>query len=150
MAHYTDVQRAEALAALKANGGNLSKTERETGIPRGTLLYWRKHSENAAPIELQTQKSESLTTELKSVAFRLVQKLAARLEDDDASVQQLATSLGIVVDKLQLLQGQPTERTAVIDERLTDDERVTRAAALFELARARHAGRAADRADWAD
>jgi transposase-like protein len=151
MAHYTEAQRAEALAVLKSNNGNLSRTERETGIPKGTLLYWRNNSTYAAPIEMQTQKTESLRGELESVAYRLVRKLAERLNDTDAGVQQLATSLGIVIDKLQLLDGKPTERTAVVNESLTDDERSARIASLFDTARTRRTGSSADdRADWAD
>ena len=146
MAHYTDEQRADALAVLKSNGGNLSQTERETGIPKGTLRYWRENSSNAAPIELQTQKTESLRGELESVAYRLVRKLSERLNDTDAGVQQLATSLGIVIDKLQLLEGKPTERTAVVSE-LTNEERTERIAALFDAARARQSGYASSRAD---
>src|SRR5690606_36911180 len=41
VAKYTDAQRAEALAALQANGGNLSATSRATGIPIRTIARWR-------------------------------------------------------------------------------------------------------------
>lgn len=37
---YTDADRAAGLAALRANGGNIRKTSRETGVPFGTLHAW--------------------------------------------------------------------------------------------------------------
>jgi transcriptional regulator of acetoin/glycerol metabolism len=35
---YSDEQRAAVLAALDANNGNLSKTARDTGVPKSTLV----------------------------------------------------------------------------------------------------------------
>jgi ribosomal protein L29 len=37
---YTAAERAARLAVLKANGGNLARTARETGVPRNTLRTW--------------------------------------------------------------------------------------------------------------
>jgi len=37
---YSDEERADALLALEANGGNLSRTARQMGIPRATLRLW--------------------------------------------------------------------------------------------------------------
>lgn len=38
---WTDDQRVEALTRLAANGGNVSQTSRELGIPRATIILWR-------------------------------------------------------------------------------------------------------------
>lgn len=38
---YTDEDRVNTLAALEANGRNVSKTSVETGIPRPTIILWR-------------------------------------------------------------------------------------------------------------
>lgn len=40
--HYSDRERAEALAKLEANGGNLTRTARETGISRKALREWQR------------------------------------------------------------------------------------------------------------
>jgi transposase-like protein len=37
---YSAAERAAHLAVLKANGGNLARTARETGVPRNTLRTW--------------------------------------------------------------------------------------------------------------
>lgn len=55
----------------------------------------------------------------------------------DADFKELATSFGIFVDKLQLLEGKATERV----ELLTEQERTDRLAAIFEAARTRRDGR---------
>src|SRR5271165_6172505 len=56
---YTDEQRAEGLAVLASNGGNVNKTARETGIPRGTLMRWN------APDANVSQEIEDLRQEKK-------------------------------------------------------------------------------------
>ncbi len=41
MRTYTDTERAQALAVLDANHGNVARTARETQIPRSTIHLWR-------------------------------------------------------------------------------------------------------------
>ena len=41
MNKYTDQQRIEVLARLEVNGGNVTRTARECGVPKPTLLSWR-------------------------------------------------------------------------------------------------------------
>ena len=50
---YTAAERAARLAVLKANGGNLARTARETGVPRTTLQSWA-----AAGLDLATMDRE--------------------------------------------------------------------------------------------
>lgn len=38
---YTDAEREATLTVLKANGGNLKKTSRETGVSLPTLREWK-------------------------------------------------------------------------------------------------------------
>ncbi len=40
MKRYSDEQVATALVVLKSNGGNLKRTERQTGVSRTTLRTW--------------------------------------------------------------------------------------------------------------
>lgn len=121
MTKYSDNDRATALAALDANGGNVKATARQTGIPIGTIRHWR--ATEAGGAELRTQKKVDLASELEAIALRLVAALPDKI--GDASLQQVATSLGIAVDKMQLLRGQPTVRTATSREdysQKSDDE----------------------------
>lgn len=46
---YSNEQRIAALASLAANGGNISKTSRETGVSRITLRGWQASELNDLP-----------------------------------------------------------------------------------------------------
>jgi transposase-like protein len=111
---YSDEDRATALAALDSNGGDLTKTSQAIGVPRRTLADWN-YGRHLPPkiAEIRRHKRGSLADELESVAWML----AGRLENEDllesANLQQVATSLGIVVDKMRLLRGETTENVGL-------------------------------------
>jgi len=109
---YSDADKATALELLRANGGNLSRTSRETGVPVSTLHEWKKgeHLSETVP-ELRKEKRGTLASQLEAIAWKILDVLPDKLED--ASARELATTLGIVIDKAQLLRGQPTEHTMV-------------------------------------
>jgi transposase-like protein len=54
--HYTDEQRANALAALAANGGNANRAAKELGIPVRTLRNWGKGDRHPEAAEMGRQK----------------------------------------------------------------------------------------------
>lgn len=143
---YSDEDKATALAALAANGGNVRKTSRDLGMPYDTLRSWAKGENiNQGVVKLQPHKKKALADKLEDIAHKLAGALPEKIEE--ASLQQTATSLGIVVDKMQLLRGQPTNITD--DASLTDDERAKRVASLLDAARARRDGQALDGEDKA-
>ena len=154
---YTPEEKAEALALYKANGENLKRTVREfrtkdgQPVPEPTMRRWVHGQVRSGPSpELQAQKITDLGGGLRSLVFSLIGLAAEKVDEGDASLLDIFKSLGIAFDKLQMLEGGPTERVAVVDERLTDAERSARVAALFDAARARGARPVADRSDWAD
>lgn len=106
---YSDEERANALAALAANGGNVDRTARELGLPRKTLEHWAKGDINPVVAELGQQKKVSLADRLEEVALALVAAMPRKLAN--ATLQQIAVSLGIAVEKMQLLRGAPTSIT---------------------------------------
>jgi hypothetical protein len=75
-------------------------------MPHNTLRSWFHAVHNPPPSELRQEKKRELIEELKDLAY----KLAGAMPDKiiDATLQQTAISLGIVIDKMQLLSGQPT------------------------------------------
>lgn len=104
---YTDADRAAALAVLQANGGNVARTARETGVPRITLLGWARdvdrQSRTADVIERKRfDLAEVVERELESIFQAMETKRA------DASYRELATAAGILIDKLRLLTGNAT------------------------------------------
>ncbi len=110
---YSDNDKATFLAALDANGGNLSKTCRLLKIPRQTLQDWAAGRKISSDVpEMRQVKKEELAEKLEELAHALVEGIHRRVKDGvldpQVSLRDAATSLGIVIDKMQLLKGQPT------------------------------------------
>ncbi len=117
---YSDNEKAEALAALDANGGNVTLTARQLTIPKQTLENWsNERGIHPAVTEMGTQKKEDLRASLESLAAKLVDRLTNGV--DLASFKDASIALGIAVDKMQLLAGKPTVITE--PQRLTPEER---------------------------
>lgn len=131
---YSDNDKATALAALDANSGNLKLTARELGIPASTLQRWRDGQVNDDVTVLRTYKKDELAERLVEIAHQLIDAAPDKVKG--ANLQQIFTSLGIAIEKIQLLEGEPTERSEVIDP-LDDNTRATRIAALLDAARNR-------------
>jgi transposase-like protein len=108
---YSDEERAEALAALDANGGNLSRTARQTGVPRITLRQWAQGRVAPGVSVLRQVKKADLAQRMEDLAHALLDDLARPNRLASASVQQAATALGIAVDKMRLLRNEPTSIT---------------------------------------
>jgi len=110
--HYSDNQRAEVLALLAANGGNIDATVRATGVPRETLRRWASAPDRAAPPEVRGEKALDLAAlfeaELEAV-FQAMGKARQR-----AGYADLSRASGIYADKLLALRDSlPTQRHAV-------------------------------------
>src|SRR6185369_5422822 len=104
-ADYSLERKAEVLALVQANGGNIDRTAKETGIPHQTIRFWFANSHRFS--NLQIQKELDLASKSESNAHLLANSIASH-NLDEASLSQKATAFGIMVDKMQLLRGQPT------------------------------------------
>lgn len=118
---YTDEERASLIVMLQSEGyptklGALRKIAKYSGVPERTLQRWWKGDNNPPPDKLVAQKKGSMIDALESVAWKLV----GSLDDDDAiadaPLQQRATAYGIVMDKLRLLQGLPTDIVQLVPD----------------------------------
>jgi transposase-like protein len=114
---YTDDERGNALAALAANAGNVNKTARQMGIPVKTLRNWARGERHPESAQMGQRKKGPLADVFEELTRQLLggmtpAKIAA------ATLQQLATSAGIAVDKMQQLRGKPT----IVTETLTEQE----------------------------
>ena len=150
---YSDEERAACLAALQANGGNLSQAARQCGVPRNTLRRWVEEQQKAPPVaDGATQKksgcdtvagpspaalvpvvSGKLADKLEAIAHQIAGVMPGKIEE--ASLSQLSVSLGILVEKMRLLREQSTANLSV--EGLSDDERLRRLRELAERVRSR-------------
>lgn len=126
---YSDEEKANALAALASNGGNVQRTAIALGIPAKTLENWSKGTVHPSVANLGEGKKVELADLLEETARKLVADL---LEMASTSQKDCATALGIVIDKRQILLGKPTS-VVKSDETVTArTDRYT--AALEEMA----------------
>lgn len=89
--------------------GALSRVSRKLGVPHSTLRRWFHKLQNPPPSELVQEKKLDLVAAIKSEVASILEYMTDAREDAD--YRALGTVFGIMVDKLQLLEGKPTERT---------------------------------------
>jgi transposase-like protein len=99
---YTDEFRQESLALLDGNGGNIKRTARQLDIPESTLRYWRDQEGADFRAQKKGELSEIIREELRAIFAEM------EIKRKDASYRELATAAGILTDKMQLLDGDPT------------------------------------------
>jgi hypothetical protein len=143
---YDDDERSTAVLFLEAAGypntkGALQHASNYLKIPQATLSRWARGVSNPPPSKLVNEKRASLIDLLRDEAYSILGEMGEARRDAD--YRTLGTVLGIVVDKLQLLEGKPTERVEQIGQ-LSDLERASRIAELLDSARARRDGPSAD------
>ena len=109
---YSVAQKAEVLALVEANKGNVDKTARETNIPHQTIRFWLANKERFSNV--QTIKQVELASLAESNAHLLGNSIANH-DLDSASLSQKATAFGIMIDKMQLLRGLPTNITESVE-----------------------------------
>ena len=106
---YSDNFKAESLAALQANGGNILRTSREMNVPESTLRSWKNGSgTRAMAADLRDQKRTELADRLMDIAWNIVNSI----NDGDinkANLVQKSTAFGILLDKMRLLSNEATQ-----------------------------------------
>ena len=117
---YTDKQRAAAIAMLEGMGypskkGALKAVFDHTRIPMPTLYRWFHGLNNPVSSDLVNETKIDLVAAIKRELIDLFPAMAGTR--DNASYKDMATSAGILIDKLQLLEGKPT---AINEERASD------------------------------
>jgi transposase-like protein len=132
--HYSDEQRENAVAAVAANAGNVTRTARELGIPEPTLRGWMR------TVTCRAQTKTDLASAIEDIAWRIVEALPRKLAK--ASFKDATVALAIAVDKARLLREQATSISAKTEATLTDEERWE---GLQDLARRIQARREAQR-----
>jgi hypothetical protein len=154
MAH-SDAVKAAALAAydaLKSAGVEYATTEaaRIVNVPRTTVSSWVSSHRpvNGHATEMRQHKRPEIVEKLDTAAHALADALSGKVPE--ANLQQTAVALGIVIDKRQILSGQPTQIGAYAH--LTIEQRREQLAEIFEraarrLAAAEQAGQADGEAD---
>jgi transposase-like protein len=119
MPSYSDEQKGEALAALAANDGNVSKTRRQLSwdtVPsHKTIRRWEEQAsdpETSADEGVRKsadRKKEGLADRLEEIAWNISERIDSEQKLADATISQLTTAFGTVVDKMRLLREEATE-----------------------------------------
>jgi transposase-like protein len=150
---YDDKFRASAVIMLEAQGypetkGALQAVSNHIGVSISTLHGWFKAKVSPAISELRNETAIDFKQALKNELTAIVGLLPDKR--GEATYKELVTSLGILLDKLRLLEDKPTE---ISEQRhsgnikLTTEERDSRLAELLESARTRRDGLPANNAD---
>lgn len=111
---YSRERKAEVLALVKANGGNVMETSRETGIRSTTIQYWIDTAERND--EFREHKQAELADRFEGVAHAWLGIAEAKAEQ--APFNHLMIGVGIAVDKMRLLRGDPTEIAGLSDSNI--------------------------------
>jgi Bacterial regulatory protein, Fis family len=137
---YADTDRAAALAALDGNQGNVERTAQQLNIPRRTLRGWID-GDAAARVDGERQAiKEDLSELLEDLACRLVGAALTKVKEGSATLLQIATALGITVDKMNVLRGRPSSITGRV---MNDEERLSRVVEILNTVGARDPGQLA-------
>ncbi len=112
---YTDSFREDALLILEASGypdkkGAVDKAAKATGVSVRTLRrWWVERDQARVPANVASEKRNDLREMIESELAGIFGDMpGARY---DANYRELATAAGILIDKLQIITGNPTEIT---------------------------------------
>jgi inosine/xanthosine triphosphate pyrophosphatase family protein len=137
---YSDNDKAIALATLDANEGSIRQTAKILRIPETTLSDWANNRGICSEVtEIRDVKKAELVDKLEEVAHALTDNILQRAQSDFSLLTPLkdfAVSLGIAVDKMQVLKGKPTS----ISQDVSDHSHEERAARILELVKPARTG----------
>ena len=125
---YDDKFRASAVVMLEAAGypnkdGALATTAKHLGVPHNTLRNWFHGVHNPPPSDVRQEKRQDLAEMLRNEIDGALG--AMKGTRDGASYRDLGTVAGILIDKLQLITGKPTEISEINDVTNVDYSKLT-------------------------
>lgn len=120
---YSDEEVGCTLALLKSNGGNLLRTERETGIPRQTIGEWarNKRRNSTEVLNIRHQKEVDVLGAYATVERACLAHASQAVVITEMSGLDAVKAAGIARDKQQVMLGQPT---SIHEERTIDSRQV--------------------------
>lgn len=146
---YSDSDKARVANVLAMNDGNIKRTSRETGVPENTVRDWRNAwAKDGPPATVEQLRTAELDRYVEATS-RVRDLALQRLEEvipDTKSARELATTFGILDDKLTRAKGLPTSRQEQVglSITMTPDALGTALSAWAEQAAIQSAQRRAD------
>lgn len=104
---WTDQDKEHAIAVY-VTCGNLSKTSRQTGVPISTLRGWLAEQPPEKVKEAREDAQVAFVKQAWSAVGEYVDHLRNSVTMKTATARDSATIVGILIDKIQLVTGQPT------------------------------------------
>lgn len=104
---WTDADKEHAIAVY-ITCGNLSRTSRETGVPISTLRGWLAEQPSEIVKEAREEAQISFVKEAWNAIIAYVKHLAKDEVVNKTNARDGATTVGILIDKIQLVTGKPT------------------------------------------
>jgi transposase-like protein len=122
--------RAKALAALAANGGNVSGTAKQLGITRYKLCKLLEEFQKAKQSDSSSQQHRDLAAELETIAWKLLAAIPEKI--DKAPLHQLTSTFKFTRETLQSIKDEeldknsrPIDLSKMTNEQLEQLERLT-------------------------
>lgn len=104
--HYTEAEKAQALALYEANGKNLTRTSRESGIPENTIRRWVEDPERAAPSQVRAEtKADPIALLDRAIEACLV-NIPSAATGERVKPNELSLAAAQLIDKKRLLTGE--------------------------------------------
>ncbi len=112
---YSDQQRME-VAILYAISGNAKKVAKATGVPRTTIVGWKKQEWwQDAVTSIQSEKADEHRAKYSELVDKAQQVALEKLPEANAAQANLIACQA--TDKIRLHDGMPTEITGNMDNR---------------------------------
>jgi hypothetical protein len=139
---YSDAKKMEA-ACTYAVTGNARRVSELIKVPEGTIRAWKTTEWwHEVMSRIQQDQNDELDTKITKNIDKAVEAVQDRLEHGDyvynaktnelvrkpVNAKDLSIVAAVMVDKRQLLRGQPTSRV----EKVSENEKLTRLAAEFK------------------
>lgn len=117
---YSDEEKARILLILRTNDGNISKTARETLVPRETIKAWKKvWDTDGVPFHIE-ELTGTIVMDYVSDAERVrdlaLVELEKRVKEGAVNVKDLYMMFGILEDKITRAKGLATKRVETVVE----------------------------------
>lgn len=118
---YTDKFRASAIVMLEAAGypqriGALTEVSRKLNVPLPTLTRWYTRQQSPPPNELVISTRVNMADELEAIVWKMMHHVKRDDVIDEMGGRETSQSIGVLIDKMRLLRGLPTEIVAVIPD----------------------------------
>lgn len=133
MGKYSDDYRASAVTMLKSEGypddvyalGRVHEylKSKKPYPAKTTLKNWFDGVSNPPPSKNLDNKKRDMTHELRELVWKLIDHAGDKDTVSEMSGQQAITSIGILIDKIRLLMGLPTQIVGIIPDVMSALER---------------------------